>query len=152
MALADIRSAIQVAMQSVTGIGVVTDYEPHVTREEDLKTFFQVADSTQLLGWTITRESTEERDDTTGSNRARHLMVIRGYAAAANHAATEKTFQDLIEAVRTRLRQEQSAGLGGLVTFAGPPSMRLCEPRMFASFLVHYCELTFPCEEFVTVP
>src|SRR5574337_595473 len=73
--------------------------------------------------------------------------VVRGYAVLANSGATEKDFQDLIEIVRTRLRQEEVGHYGGVCLNVFPPQARLVEPRMFEGVLVHYCELTQRCQE-----
>ncbi len=151
MPLADIRSAIQAAMQQVAAIGVVTDYEPLATRKEEFERYFKASTLAYVLGWTITRESTDERDATTEQNWSDHLIVIRGYRPIGTAGATEKDFQDLIEAVRVRLRTEQRDQLGGAATFVGPPKVRIAEPRDFAGYLVHYCEITLRCGEAVSI-
>src|SRR5262245_60526037 len=116
MALAEIRAAIAAALAEVANIGKVTPYEPYATREEDFKAFFLDDDLGYVLGWSITREATSERDRDTEGNLATHLMVIRGYRALSTGGATETEFQDLIEAVRTRLRREQVYQFGATAT------------------------------------
>ncbi len=149
MSLATIRSAIKAALETVSNVGTVTDFEPYVLREEDLKRYFKPTDSVPFRGWTITRESTTERDITSESNFSMHLFVIRGYQALNSEGATEKEFQDLIEAVRVRLRQEEVGLFGQICQFVAPPNVRIVEARTFTDVLVHYCEITLPCTEHV---
>jgi hypothetical protein len=151
MTLADIRTAIVAAVSEVASIGKVNAYEPLATREEDFKTFFFDDELGYVLGWTVTREATTERDRDTEGNFATHLMVIRGYRPYGADGSTELEFQDLVETVRTRLRREQFNQFGGVATFVGPPVVRICEPRMFAGYLVHYVEILLTVGEAVPV-
>ena len=151
MSLATIRTALQAAMQTVSGVGIVTDYEPLAQRKEDFERFFKSSALAYVLGWTITRESTAERDADTEQNWSEHLLVLRGFRPVGTEGATEKAFQDLIETVRVRLRTEQRDQLGGTATFVGPPQVRIVEPRNFSGYLVHYCEITLRCTELVSI-
>lgn len=150
MALGPIRAAIKAAMESVPDVGTVTDYEPWATREEDLRRFFKPHAAAPFRGWTITRESTGERAVTHDSNFETHLMVIRGYQALTGEGASEREFQDLVETVRDRLRQEEVGLFGQLCQFAGPATVRIVEARLYAGVLVHYCEIVLPCTEHVS--
>jgi hypothetical protein len=130
---------------------VVNDFEPHAVRDEDFRTYFLHPDLLYVLGWTITRESTAERDFDFEENLSAHTMVIRGYRAIDDHGISEKAFQDLVETVRTKLRREQSLQLGGEATFVGPPQCRIFEPRKFGELLVHYAEVVVVCTPNVVV-
>jgi hypothetical protein len=155
VSLADIRKGLKIVLERVPGVGVVTDFEPWAVREEDFRAFFGDPIREYVLGWTITRQATEELEDTTQTPRniADHLMVIRGYRAVAQAGATERQFQDLIEEVRAALRHEQLAGehLGGVCRSLGPPHVQAIEHRTFSDFLVHYAELHVRCRETVTL-
>lgn len=156
MSLATIRTALAAAVGQVASVGVVTDYEPLATREEDFKAFFLSSALGYVQGWTVTRESTEEfglGEDGASleQNWANHLMVTRGYRAVGSAGSTEKAFQDLVEAVRTRLRTEQKNQLGGQAAIVGPPNARIVEARTFGGYLVHYAEITVLCREMVPV-
>jgi hypothetical protein len=147
MSLADIRSAIQGAMQEVPSVGIVNDFEPWARREEEFRVYFFDRALQHIRGWTITRQATNEIDDTLDGNFSTHLMVIRGYRALADGASTEKDFQDLIEAIRTRLRQEQYGHFGGVCVMVAPPQVRVVEVRAFSDYLVHYAEIGLDCTE-----
>lgn len=147
MSLAEIRAGLKGALEDVPRIGLVTDYEPWARREEDFRRYFFDPALGYILGWSITRQATTEVDDTHDENTATHLMVIRGYRALADGAATEKDFQDLIETVRARLRLEQRARFGKICLAVGPPQVRTVEARLFADYLVHYVEITQQVQE-----
>lgn len=150
MSLATIRTALKAAIESVTDVGVVTDFEPLATRQEHFETYFKAPALAYVQGWTITREATLERGHVTQANQSAHLMVIRGYRALSIDGSTEKAFQDLVEAVRARLRLEQRDQLGG-VAMVDPPSVRIFQPLTFAGYLVHYVEITLRCVESLTI-
>jgi len=150
MALADIRTGIQLAMQEVTRVGIVNDFEPWARREEHFRDYFFDQGLGYILGWTITRQATQETDNShEPTNFSEHMMVIRGYRALADGASTEKDFQDLVEVVRTRLRREQLAGYhyNGTCVLVGPPQVRTIEVRTFSDYLVHYGEIVQLCTE-----
>jgi hypothetical protein len=147
MSLANIRTAIQGAMQEVPTVGIVNDFEPWARREEEFRVYFYDRALEHIRGWTITRQATQELDDTLDGNFSTHLMVIRGYRALANGASTEKDFQDLIEAIRDRLRAEQYGHFGGICTMVAPPQVRTVEVRSFSDYLVHYAEITVDVTE-----
>src|SRR5918999_689436 len=152
MPLANITSAIKTTLEAVSGIGIVTPYEPLVRREEDFKRFFVNPTVGKVRGWTITREASPEtvRNQARVNDR-RHNMVIRGYEAIGADAATEPAFQDLVETVCDALRVKHNDQLNSTVREVGPPSARLCEARNFPGaadgFLVHYAEILFPVIE-----
>jgi hypothetical protein len=151
MSLATIRAQIKTAMESVAGIGIVTDFEPALFRQEDFERYYKPVGESALRGWSITREASSERDAITEQNWREHAMVLRGYGAIGADGASETAFQDLVETLCVRLRSEQRDQLGQQATFVGPPQVRICEPRVFAGFLVHYVEVTLRCTELVPI-
>ena len=155
MPLSDIRAAIATALSQVSAIGKVNAYDVLATREEDFKAFFFDATLGYIQGWAITREMTTEEDRSLEDNWSTHRMVIRGYRPIGAGGQTETAFQDKVEDVRDRLRREQRDQLGGvgapMVTFVGPPWVRIFEPRMFGSYLVHYAEILLIVRESVGI-
>jgi hypothetical protein len=154
MSLADIRTAIQLAMQTIPNIGIVNDFEPWARREEHFREYFWTPSLGYILGWTITRQATRETDDTHDpTNMSEHMIVIRGYRALSDGAATERHFQDLVEVVRTALRREQLGGyhFNGTCVLVGPPQVRTIEVRTFSDYLVHYGELVQLCTEAIKI-
>lgn len=149
MSVATVRTKLQARVAFVPSVGVVTDFEPYADREEVFRMYFKHPGLDYILGWTITRERTDESPFELQANMADHLFVIRGYRALAEDGATEKAFQDLIELIRDRLRLEQVAQLDGVATLVGPPSVRLVELRQLSDFKIHYCEITLRVSEMV---
>lgn len=152
MSLAQIRAALKTTIETVPNVGIVNDFEPAVQREEDFKTYFLDPDLDYILGWSMTRETTTERDATYQSDFEDHLIVLRAYRAIDNAGASEKELQDLVELVRTAIRAEEATCWTGLVQFVGHPQVRIFEARLFGAVLVHYCEVTVLVTEHVTVP
>lgn len=152
MSLAQIRAALKATVLTVPQVGIVSDFEPAVTREEDLKTYFLNPALGYVLGWSMTRETTAARDATNESDFDEHLLVLRAYRAVDNAGASEKQLQDLVELVRTAIRAEESGRWNDLVQFVRPPQVRIFEARLFGAVLVHYCEVTVLVTEHVTVP
>lgn len=152
MSLAQIRTALKATVETVPNVGVVTEFEPAVTREEDLTTYFVDSELGYILGWSMTRETTTGRDATNMSDFEEHLLVLRGYRAVDNKGESEKELQDLVELVRTAIRAQEATCWNGLVQFVGHPNVRIFEARLFGAVLVHYCEVTVLVTEHVTVP
>jgi hypothetical protein len=155
--LADVRAAIKARLSAITNIGVVNDFEPAVRREEDLRTHFKHTDLDYLLGWSISRESATERHENECQNLSEHIFVLRGYRALdGTDGDTEKSFETLVETVRTTFRPEvrdvlQAAAPTAIAQFVGPPEVRIIEPREFGGVLVHYAEITLRITELVTL-
>jgi hypothetical protein len=151
MSLDELRTLWKQRLEAIAPtIGVVTDFEPYVDREEDFKTFFLSETLGYAQGWTITREASAERgyDDT--KNYRAHSFVFRGYSALNTAGASEKAFQDLVETVTATLRREMRDQLGGKAMVA-PPAVRVVDVRKFTTILVHYAELTITCTELVGI-
>jgi hypothetical protein len=142
VSLATIRAALKTRLETVTDVGVVSDWEPYVSRDEDLQTYFKSDSLDYLCGWTITRESTQEQHHTmVRKNLSVHTMVLRGYRALDEVGQTEQAFQDLVEAVCAALRVEIAERFSGTVVMVDPPQVRIVEPRTFTEALVHYAEI-----------
>jgi hypothetical protein len=107
--------------------------------------------SGKLHAWTITREETTSLDHTGGAAIDTHAIILRGYMSLDDSANTEKTFQDLIEAIRTKFNGNRrlDPGAGGTahtserIQVAGPWHV------MYAGVLCHHCTLTLRASEIV---
>lgn len=151
MSLAQIRTALKATVETVANVGIVSEFEPAIQREEDLTTYFRDADLGYILGWSMTRETTTARDASTETDFEEHLIVLRAYRQVDNKGASEKALQDLVELVRAAIRAEEAGRWNDLVQFVGHPQVRIFEARLFGAILVHYCEVTVLVTEHVTV-
>lgn len=138
MALKDIIAEVNTILSAVAGIGKVHDYERWVADEAGFRTLFLAADG-RLHGWTITREQSPARDKNVHAAERTHRIVLRGYMALKDDAASEKTFQDLVEAVFAAFLANRK--LNNKAIWSAPVSVRVVQHRRFGGVLCHYAEL-----------
>lgn len=130
-------------LEEVSGIGVVHDYERWASNWKDLLTLYQ--SNGKLNGWSISRRSTAAEWVCMPEVDRRHNFVITGIYSLDDSAASEKTFQDLIEGIEEKIRNDHT--LGDTCVAAGPLQVETVEVRMFGSVLCHYCELSLAALE-----
>lgn len=147
MSVATIRAAMKAALETVANVGKVNAFEPLAVREEDFKTCYVDRRLGYVLGWSIARESAEETRSSHRTNLVGHTLVVRGVRALAEGGATDTEFQGLVDAVLAVMRKNQVALYGASVVEVGPPQLRITEPRTFAGYTVHYCEIAQRCAE-----
>lgn len=146
MSESTIRAAIKDVLNTVENIGVVHDYERHAADWGKFLELFRVVMSgqPQIRGWEITRRQRTGRQGTLGAGfretERRHVYRIHGYMGLQDHAASEKIFQVLIDAVCAAFSSTQR--LGGASNSHEFIQVGVIEPRMFGGVLCHFCELT----------
>lgn len=109
--LAQIRGGIAAKLGTVAGIGVVHDYERFAKRDAEFQALFKTGGT--IKGWIVRRVSTREMRPAIGRHVVWNRWRIRGYMSLDDSAATEKSFDDLVEAIRDAFRADET--LGGLV-------------------------------------
>lgn len=156
MALADIRTALKAILEGISGIGRVHDYERWTPEWKGVLDLYRDPTSGTLRAWTITRGATPEDlltvGGTSGQNLRRHEMVIRGYWALDDSAATEKTFQGTVEAICVELRKDPATTALGtsVLGSSGPPTVRVVGHVLLGDALCHYAEIGYTAVELVT--
>jgi len=144
MSLSLIRDEIKSILSGVSGVGTkVHDYERYAKTWEEYLAFFK--SDGLIKGWTITRTSTPEVKSTTTTNMRTHTFLIRGYFSLDDSAATEKTFQNIIEAIATAFRVKPT--LNGKAFDSEPLQVDTVGSVMFGSVLCHFCELRLLVQE-----
>lgn len=144
MSLSTIRAEIVTILSGVAGVGPnIHDYERYAAHWTDYLALFK--DTDKILGWVITREKTIETEVSNANNMRTHTFVIRGFLSLDDSAATEKIFQDLIEAICDEFRPNIRLNDTAFDTF--PIQVDIQEPRMFGSVLVHYTEMRKDIQE-----
>jgi hypothetical protein len=141
------RQQVKVILQGVAGIGRIHDYERYATRPEALKALF--VQGGKLHGWTITREKTPAVYRMNLHTERHHRFVLRGYYALDDGAASEKTFQDLLEAIEVAFRSNVT--LNDTAELAGPLQVERVTPVLFAGVLCHFAELSLEAQELVDI-
>ena len=145
VALADIRAAIVAKLEGVANIGAVNDYERYTVDLKDFKAFF--VSSGKVRGWTIRRISKRVISPALGEVKVTNHWRIAGYFSFEDAKASEKTFDDLVEAVMAAFLADET--LGGVVGATvddddGTAALQLDDsgPVMFAGVLCHSARLT----------
>ncbi len=141
----NILAAIKTELESVSNIGKVYDYERWAVNVEDIRTMFKDSTSGALKAWTITRTATPENEVSSGGHERIYTFTIRGYMALDDSAATEKTFQGLVESICNSFRLERT--LGNVCLFNKPVQVQRVEGVIFCGALCHHAELTINVHE-----
>ncbi len=145
MAYATILAKIKSILEGVSDIGQVHDYVRWYKDKPDFNTIFRDAANSQIRAWDISRTSTPETEKASRTNIRTHTFRIRGFMSLDDSAATEKTFQSLVEDVATAFRN--SPGLEGTALDSGPIQINAVDHMNVGDALCHYCELHLPCSE-----
>lgn len=145
--VATIRAAHKAKLLAVANIGVVNDYQRYSKNNSELQAQYvaTIAGVKQLRGWNIRRTRTREIHTAfVGPKEVTHTWTFRGYMALDDSAASEKTFDDLVEAVRDAYRDDED--LGGVVNTTNieeAAGVQVVEsgPVLFAGVLCHSAQL-----------
>lgn len=146
-----IRTQIYTILSNVSNIGKVYDYERWAA---DWVAFINLFKTTvggvdQIRGWEIGRRSMNEKKIVIGigslSHEKTHGFLIRSYMGVSDAAATEKTFNTLIEGIATAFRTNKT--LNGTAKDHDYIQAEIIEHRTFGGVLCHYAELSLAVYE-----
>ena len=151
MSFTTIRANIITQLEAVTpSIGNIYDFKRHITTWE--KYFSEFAKSGKIQAWEVTRVGVEHGvEDVQGQSGTealffdRHLFLITGYVSLDDAAESEKDFQDTIELIRIRFRQNNL--LGGTIVRHSDLQVPTIDYLTFGGVLVHFTEMTLETEE-----
>jgi len=110
MSQATILAKIKTTLEGISGIGQVHDYVRWNKDWPDLFKLFRDGTSEQIRFWDISRTRTPEVSSATRTNQRTHIFRIRGFISLDDSAATEKTFQSLVEDVAAAFRNQPTFG------------------------------------------
>jgi len=138
VSLATIRAAIVAKLNTVSGIGVVHDYERYASQAADFRTLYLTGG--QILGWHVRRVSVSSKFIAYGEWEETNSWEIRGYAGLNDADASEIAMDNLVEAIRAAFRADDD--LGGVVDSCTTPDaagiqLTSSVPVMFAGVLCH---------------
>ncbi len=142
--LADIRAAVKTLLASVTDIGVVQDYERYAKARSEFKEFYVTGG--KVHGWFFQRKSKKENRPYLGRVEVVNEWRIRGFMSLDDENESEKTFDNLIEAIFNKFKTDDT--LGGIIdTMVVNNNMIMAllnsQPVMFSGVLCHSAELQF---------
>lgn len=148
MSIATVRSAIVTRLSSVADIGVVHAYERYANDLARMKALYWSASHNAVRGWYVRRPATAETGNVQGRTVEQIRWRIVGLMALDDAAASEQTFDELIEAVRDAFAADET--LGGTVDQCTNPDgegescIQLDDsgPVMFGGVLCHACRLS----------
>ena len=98
------------------------------------------APDTVIHGWTISRERVDERWLSNKEVVRVHHFKIRAYYGSQDSAATEDTFQDILEDVSDHWRSDFD--MDGTAEQRTPLQFPVIDYRLFGGVLCHYAEGT----------
>jgi len=156
MSLSAIRTALKNLVAGVTGIDAsnVHDYDRLAKDWDEYLGHYKHPVTGVINTWIVTRESTQEALVAAASKAdMNHLFVIKGfYSVGKDDDATEKTFEDLVEAIRTALRAEQKTDqvLGGTAYNITSPQLRVSVQQKFGAVWCHHAQITVSVKERVS--
>ena len=146
MGFATFRDEVKTTLEAVDGIGQVYDHMRLLTHWEKFKQ--DAVKDGRVNIWEITRLTMEEELETPqnqggveGCFQDKHLIGIIGHFSVDDKKESEKTFQDLIDAIVEAFRVNNT--LGGTVLIPQQPQVPGIGHEMFASVLCHAVQITF---------
>lgn len=140
MSDATMRAAIKLRLLALgSGMGRVHDYERFATTPADFLKHFQSPANKKIYGWEVVRTGLRVSKVAMAKWRLSHRYMVRGYYVLDDAAATEKTFNGLVDLivldlVRTRLAGSERDQL---------PEAAI-ETRMFGGIFCHVAEIILP--------
>ena len=145
------QAAINIAiLATITAVDAGGKAHGYARWSADWNAFLALFKSgSQIRGWSVSREATATRQATAGEVEKAHVFVIRGIMGLQDAAATETTFQALLDSLQDAFLADDRLGgacdtlspdWGPLAGAAGA-QVSVVETRMFGSVLCHYAEL-----------
>ena len=153
MSVSAIRTAIYNAVNGVTNVGKVYDYERHSSDWGEFLDMFKttISATAEIRGWMVGYRGIRESDkrqflpnSKTGVTRV-HRFQILGVMGIDDSASSEKTFATLAESVCDAL--DGDATLQSNTYLGVSPAMLGFDPRPFAGILVHAAAIVIDVTE-----
>ncbi len=144
MALANNIQAVKTILEGVGGVANVYD------RVRNWQTEKQFLDGARTAGggvqcWFITREATTAEDRGARLTARRHTLAVHGYAGVEDAAASETSFQALVESAVAALGADRK--LKGTARHSRPAQVRAVDFRILSNVLCHHAEIVLTVED-----
>lgn len=144
MSLTTVRAQVKTIIEAVSGIGQVLDYERYSKDWSTYKDFFKSGariNFTQILRPSFVR--TVEGSDAT--ERVTHNFFLKGAYSLRDEDATEKTCQNLMEAICQAFRDKPK--LQNMAEVVQYPIVGRISNGMFGNVLCHIYEIEVSIRE-----
>ena len=143
MSLATNIQAIQTILQAVASVENVYDTVRNWQTEKQFRDGAATPGGIQF--WFLTREATAAEDLGPRLTARKHTIALHGYTAVSDAAASEKTFQALIESVVAALGADRQ--LNQTARHSGPAQVRAVDFRIVSNVLCHHVEIALVVED-----
>jgi len=148
-----IRTLVYTAVNGVSNVGKVYDYERWAAEWADVLALFstRISGVNQIRGFNVAyRGFTASRDPQFARFvQHTHRFQVQGYMGISDDNSTEKTFSTLAEAVAAAIDADSTLHGSNYITTT-PASLDTLEPRWFGSTLCHYAEINVQVTEQVS--
>ena len=152
MSIATIRTAVYNAVNGVSNVGQVYDYERWSNDWTDFINLFKstISSVDQIRGWEIGYRGFAHQQpmDFSGTHIRAHRFDVIGYMGVDDSESTEKTFANLAEDVADAIDADSTLHSG--YYNVDDVSINEYEARLFGSALCHYALITVTVEEVTT--
>jgi hypothetical protein len=142
----EIVDAIVAILGGVSGIGAV--YGQERQSRSYVEWLALMTTGGILNGWTVSREKTEPFEDNESTLRNAHSYKIKGYYQIDDAAASEKTFQALVDLICQAFYGNET--ITGSALNSEPVQVDFVGIRELApetNYFLHYVELSLPVDE-----
>lgn len=145
--IAAVKTKILANVNSVTDIGTVHEYERYAKNQVDMRALYQkaIGGVDQIRGWHLVELAKKTRSAALHVDDVRTVWELRGFMSLDDSAASELTFDLLVELIRTTMRADPD--LGGVANTHDSDSeeagWQVVEKNkvMFAGVLCHHARL-----------
>ena len=144
MSLTNTLQAIQTILQGVSGVANVYDTVRNWQTEKQFRDAARTA-AGAIQFWFVTREATAGEDLGPQFTARKHTLALHGYYGVNDAAASEKTFQALVESVVAALAADRH--LSQTARHSGPAQVRALDLRVLNNVLCHHAEVALEVEE-----
>jgi hypothetical protein len=150
MALNLIKAQLVILLDEVTGVENIHDRMKSIHTIKGVWDYLRGANN-NVNSWMITRGTTgESLDSNKGSgvvNIRIHKILIKGFYSVSDSDNSEGTFQDLIEAVCAKLRENHT--LNGTAFTSNPPQVDEVKYQQRSNQLLHMCTISLMVQEYI---
>jgi hypothetical protein len=145
MSDASLRAEIKTILDTVPGAGKVYDYERWIIDPSKFLALFRNADK-KIYGWDISRAAVPTVVRVTKKIEITHTYRLKGYYVLEDSAATEKSFNAIVDAILLAFVDTKIPGSQGHAL----PVVPVLGARFFGAVLCHYAEIVLKVSEIVT--
>ncbi len=144
MSDAILRANIKTKLETVSGIGIVYDYERFAADDGRFIELFKHSNG-KIMGWEITRNAVPKIEPRGGKFRVTHAYLIKGYYGLRDADRSEVAMNVIVDAVLLTFMSAKTTGAASHTL----PRVNTIHARTFGQVLCHYAEIAIDVPEIV---